>query len=155
MRNSSLLMLFFMAATVMSSKVASAQQIDHGKQVYENICSACHQPDGKGLIGVAPPLTDSLGSYLKSEAGQNYLMSVLLIGLNGKIAISGGESFNGVMPPQGHLNNQDLADVATYVAVKLNGKENLAFNPNDFQNARSAKINHKQLREVRRKLINE
>lgn len=140
---------------VMAPDVAFAQNADLGKQVYESVCTVCHQPDGKGLVGVAPPIADALGPYLKSETGQNYLMSVLVIGLNGKITINGGESFNGVMPPHGHLSDQELADVATYIAVKLNGKANHAFSTADFQNARNSKTTHKQLREIRRKLIND
>lgn len=142
-------------SALIATNVAFAQQVDRGKQVYENVCSACHQPDGKGLVGVAPPLENVLNPFLKSESGKNYLMSVLTIGLNGKITLNSGEIFNGVMPPHGHLDNQQLADVATFVAVKLNGQANQTFNGTDFQDVRNSKITHKQLREIRQKLLNE
>lgn len=155
MRLNFLSLSFAVFFAVMGQGVAFAQNTDLGKQVYERVCTACHQPDGKGLVGVAPPIADALGPYLKSEAGQNYLMTVLVIGLNGKITINNGELFNGVMPPHGHLSNQELADVATYIAVKLNGKPNHAFNEAEFQNVRSSKTTHKQLREIRQKLLND
>ena len=39
---------------------AEQQRFEAGREVYRNICQACHQPDGRGLVRVAPPLVGSM-----------------------------------------------------------------------------------------------
>ena len=42
------------------------QRFNAGQEVYRNICQACHQPDGRGMDKIAPPL---LGSPFALGAG--------------------------------------------------------------------------------------
>ena len=46
-------------------KGASPQQMAAGQKVYQTLCIACHQPDGKGLPGAFPPLAAS--DYLLAD----------------------------------------------------------------------------------------
>ena len=81
-----------------------------GEGVYNANCAACHQPTGQGLAGAFPPLAGS--DYLKGDRKQ--VMSAAMFGLSGPITVNGVE-YNGVMPPLGHLADEDLAAALTYV----------------------------------------
>ena len=84
-----------------------------GKAVYAKTCVACHQPDGKGLPGVFPPLAGS--DWL--EADPSLLSKVILRGLQGPITI-GGAPFTGPMPMAplaDTLKDEEIADVINFV----------------------------------------
>ncbi|RFP17747.1 nitrite reductase, copper-containing [Duganella sp. BJB488] len=90
-----------------------AQQL-RGKAVYDSNCSACHQPDGKGVAGVFPPLANS--DFFQQRPYE--MAHIVLNGRNGEIVVN-GEHYNGVMPPQ-DLSDDDIAAVINYVGVELN-----------------------------------
>lgn len=48
----------------LSSDSVRAQR---GKDLFPQACAACHGPDGKGMLGVAPNLTDKVWLYSSSE----------------------------------------------------------------------------------------
>lgn len=81
-----------------------------GEAVFLANCAACHQPTGLGLAGAFPPLAGS--DFLKGD--RKAVMSAALFGLSGPVTVNGVE-YNGVMPSMGHLPNDDLAAVLTYV----------------------------------------
>ena len=91
------------------------------KGIFVSNCAVCHQPDGKGAPGVYPPLADSVGRYVALKDGRTYLIDVVTFGMGGKIE-SGGDSFEGDMPPWPQLSDQDVAGVLTYVLTGLNPK---------------------------------
>ncbi|MPZ18939.1 MAG: c-type cytochrome [Luteitalea sp.] len=72
-----------------------------GREVYENLCVACHQTDGRGLPNVAPTLVGS--RWAVGEPGH-----AIRIVLNGK---EGQE----MMPPLESLSNEQIAAALTYV----------------------------------------
>jgi glucose/arabinose dehydrogenase/mono/diheme cytochrome c family protein len=85
-----------------------------GKQIYESLCLNCHQPDGKGLPGVYPPLTPN--EWVGAE-DVSVLIRVLLHGLTGPISVNGKEFRTTTpipMPPMG-LDDQQTADILTYI----------------------------------------
>jgi mono/diheme cytochrome c family protein len=90
-----------------------------GSQVFASNCIVCHQPDGKGVPGIYPPLADTIGSYVKLKAGRVYLAHVPSFGLAGKVDSHGG-SFDGNMPPLTQLSDDDMAAVINYVLAKFN-----------------------------------
>ncbi|MEN3337373.1 MAG: hypothetical protein V7647_1049 [Acidobacteriota bacterium] len=76
---------------------------DAGREVYRNICQACHQPDGRGLDKVAPSLVGSALALGPPEVPARIL-------LNGK------EGRVGLMPSIGSaLTDEQIAGVLTYV----------------------------------------
>lgn len=86
-------------------------QIEKGKQIYMGLCFACHQPDGKGLPGVFPPLAGS--DFLAAD--HNRAIRVVLKGLSGPVTVN-GQTINSAMPPQeAVLTDSQIADVLTYV----------------------------------------
>ena len=86
-------------------------QVEKGKQVYMGLCFACHQPDGKGLPGIFPPLAGS--DFL--QADRERAIRVILKGISGPVTVN-GKTINSTMPPQeAVLGDQQIADVLTYV----------------------------------------
>jgi mono/diheme cytochrome c family protein/glucose/arabinose dehydrogenase len=74
-----------------------------GREVYRNICQACHQPDGRGQERVAPSLVDSALALAPPEIP----VRILLHGKEGSI---------GLMPPLGQaFNDEQIAAVLTYI----------------------------------------
>jgi mono/diheme cytochrome c family protein/glucose/arabinose dehydrogenase len=82
-----------------------------GKQTYTMICAACHQPNGQGMDGLAPPLVDSEWAIGKPEI----LPRIVMHGLTGPIKVN-GTSWSLEMPPLGAaLTDEQVAGVATYI----------------------------------------
>jgi mono/diheme cytochrome c family protein len=76
---------------------------DQGKEVYRNICQACHQPDGRGQERVAPSLVGS--SLALAEPG-----------IPARILLNGKEGPIGLMPAIGTvLSDDQIAGVLTYI----------------------------------------
>src|SRR5204862_3203360 len=79
------------------------QRFEMGREVYRNICQACHQPDGRGLARVAPPLVGSVLALAPAE-------------VTARIVLNGKEGSVGLMPPIGAtLTDDQIASVLTYV----------------------------------------
>jgi mono/diheme cytochrome c family protein len=102
-----------------TATVASAQSSD-GASVFVQTCGACHQADGGGIPGYAPPLKGSHWQKLLVE--RSYLPRVIAFGLTGRIKV-GDSVFNGGMPAQAQLTDEQVAAVANYVAAVLNAPQ--------------------------------
>ena len=87
-----------------------AKSIANGKIVYTNNCMNCHMEDGKGLSGAFPPIAKS--DYLKRPSKD--LIAVILKGQSGEIKVN-GVVYNGMMPAQDYLSDQEIADVLNYI----------------------------------------
>ena len=86
-------------------------QAEKGKQVYMGLCFACHQPDGKGLPNVFPPLAGS--DFLLAD--RERAVRIVLKGLTGPLTVN-GKKFDSAMPPQeAALTDAQIADVLTYI----------------------------------------
>ncbi len=86
-------------------------QMEKGKQVYMQTCFACHLPTGEGMASVFPPLAKA--DFLMAD--RERAIRIVLKGLSGPVTVN-GQQYNGVMPPLNEvLNNQQVADVLTYV----------------------------------------
>lgn len=82
-----------------------------GAKVFTNTCASCHQPNGKGIPGVYPPL----GGSAFVQADPAIPVRIVLHGFKGEI-IRNGTNYNGVMTPfHSALSDQEIADVLTYV----------------------------------------
>ena len=92
-----------------ASAASPAEQIKAGKAVYDTVCLACHQADGKGLPGAFPPLAGS--DYLLG--GKERAVGVVLRGLQGEIVVN-GVKYNSVMPAMTQLSDKEIADVVTF-----------------------------------------
>jgi nitrite reductase (NO-forming) len=98
------------AASAKSGELTLQEQVKAGEALFAGTCSTCHQPDGKGLEGVFPPLANS--DYIK--ANPKALASVILHGLQGPVTVNGKE-YNSIMPPMTQLTDDEVANISTYV----------------------------------------
>ena len=83
---------------------------DNGKQTFAGLCAACHQPTGKGLDGLAPPLADS--EWVNGDPER--IVKVVMHGLRGPIKVK-GLSYSYDMPAAGFLSDEQIAGVLTYI----------------------------------------
>ena len=51
----------------LSGLASDSIRAQRGKELFAAACSACHGPDGKGMVGVAPNLADKIWLYSSSE----------------------------------------------------------------------------------------
>lgn len=86
------------------------RRFDAGKQVFAGLCAACHQPTGKGLEGLAPPLAGS--EWVTGDPDR--LARIVLHGLRGPVSVK-GVTYNYDMPSAGFLTDEQVADVLTYL----------------------------------------
>jgi len=140
------------AGMALSQGAAAQGSVAAGQASYDKTCVACHQPGGKGMAGLAPALAGTLAPLMGQEDGRRYVAGVLVHGLSGRI-VSQGMTFVGAMPPQAALSDAELAEVANYLARSLNGAKDDVFKAEDFARERSAKTSHKDLRELRQRLL--
>lgn len=81
-----------------------------GEVIYRQICASCHQPTGKGIPGVYPPLA---GSQLL-QGDPTVPIRIVLHGFQGRIERQ-GKVYNGAMAAWGSvLSDADIAAVLTY-----------------------------------------
>jgi nitrite reductase (NO-forming)/hydroxylamine reductase len=85
-------------------------QIGAGETTFKAACIPCHQPDGKGLPGVFPPLAGS--DFL--QADKKRAIGIVLHGLTGKVTVL-GKTFDSAMPPMTQLSDAEIANVLTFV----------------------------------------
>ena len=97
-------------ANAASGTLTLQDQINAGKSLFNGTCSVCHQANGAGLAGVFPPLAKS--DYLNEDPKR--AAAVVMHGLSGKVNVNGQE-YNSVMPPMNQLNDDEVANILTYV----------------------------------------
>lgn len=93
-----------------SGTLTRQQQIDAGSVLFKGTCSACHQDAGQGLPGVFPPLAKS--DFLMRDARR--AIEIALNGLTGPVTVN-GSTYNSVMPPMSQLNDDEIANILTFV----------------------------------------
>jgi nitrite reductase (NO-forming) len=86
------------------------QQIAAGKALFQGTCSTCHQPDGKGIEGVFPPLAGS--DFLMADKARS--IGIVVNGLSGPVTVN-GKDYASVMPPMSQLNDDEVANILTFV----------------------------------------
>lgn len=103
--------------TVVNSNTTAAPSIVNGKLVYTKYCMVCHQQDGGGVMGLNPPLSKT--EYVLGD--QKRLINIILKGFNKEIEID-GDTYANPMPGLGHLTDQQVADVLSFVRNNFGNK---------------------------------
>jgi mono/diheme cytochrome c family protein len=88
-----------------------------GSMLYTKYCMTCHQADGKGVRGMFPPLAGNA----KITGPSSDLIKIVLFGLQGPITVNERE-YNQPMPPQGYLNDTQIADILNYIRNSWDNK---------------------------------
>ncbi len=114
-------------------RLTAKDQIAAGRELFAGTCSVCHQANGAGLPGVFPPLAKS--DFFAKDAKR--AIDVVLHGLSGKVTVNGKE-YDSVMPPMNQLNDDEVANILTYV---LNSWDNPggSVSADEVKKARAAK----------------
>ena len=107
------------AAAASAFVAADAETLKRGAAVYARTCIACHQPTGKGL----PPVFPSIAGTPIVVGNPELPIKFILHGLMGPITVD-GITFNSMMPPVPGVNDQDIADVLTYVRQSFGNQAN-------------------------------
>lgn len=81
-----------------------------GGPLYKTYCMGCHQAEGQGIPGTFPPLAKS--DYVAGDTAR--VIGLVLNGFNGPLQVN-GETYHGTMPPMGHLKDEEIADILSYV----------------------------------------
>ena len=88
---------------------SKVERIELGRRLFSSICSACHQPTGRGLPNVFPPLAGS--DFLNADKSR--AIKTVINGRQGEIVVN-GLKFNNSMP-KFPLSDDDVADALTFV----------------------------------------
>lgn len=87
-----------------------------GRDIYHKTCELCHQINGMGQEGKAPPLVGS--EWVLAPHGDR-IARIVLNGLTGPVTVKGQE-WNLTMPPwRDNYNDEQIAAVLTYVRSSL------------------------------------
>ena len=92
---------------------APAVIVPPGKIIYDTLCLNCHQPEGRGLPGLYPPIANS--DWVAGPPDR--LIKLLLHGLTGPIKVNNSPFVQTTplpMPPMG-LDDQQLTDLVHYL----------------------------------------
>ncbi len=89
---------------------AEQARFEMGRVLFTAVCSACHQPHGLGMEGLAPPLVDSewvLGPVAR-------LGRIVLNGVRGPLKVNGA-LYSLDMPAMGVFDDEQVASILTYI----------------------------------------
>lgn len=81
-----------------------------GQELYVATCGACHQPNGNGQEGLAPPLAGSEWAV----GPEQRMVRIALNGVRGPLTVK-GQKFDMDMPPLGVLDDEQIANILTYI----------------------------------------
>jgi nitrite reductase (NO-forming) len=93
------------------------QQIQAGGVLFKGTCSTCHQENAQGIPNVFPPLAKS--DFLLADPKR--AMGIVVNGLTGPVTVN-GTTYNSVMPPMSQLNDDEIANILTYVLNSFGNK---------------------------------
>lgn len=107
-----------------------SSQIEAGKSLFNGTCSTCHQADGKGVESVFPPLANS--DFMMADKRRS--IEIVLNGKSGPVTVN-GKDYNSVMPALSQLNDDEIANILTFVRNSFGNKGD-AVTPEEVSEAR-------------------
>lgn len=134
-------------ALSLAAGACAAQGAPPGQAIYAANCVPCHQTDGEGAPGIAPPLAGILAGRAKHEVGREFLAQILVSGMTGTL-VSKGQRYVGSMPSFAGIPDADLAAVLNYVLAAFNGNAP-PLAAADFTAARSRERTPAEVRKLR------
>lgn len=124
---------------------ASVSFAADGEQLYQQMCAACHQPDGSGVPTLAPPLLGPLWSKLGIRSPK-YIAHTMISGMAGQNI--DGETYYAAMPSWASLGDTEIAAIGNYVLESMNGSAH-RLTPEMVANWRGHPIEGAALKELR------
>ena len=114
------LILLLFPLFLFSQKDSLSISIENGRILYDDFCIRCHLPNGKGQIGIIPPLAKSDFLY---EHMEESIKALKFGGIDGEIIVN-GVKYNSRMEKMG-LFNDEIADVMNYILNSWGNKSDL------------------------------
>ncbi len=114
------LILLLFPLFAFSQKDSLSISIENGRILYDDFCIRCHLPNGKGQIGIIPPLAKSDFLYKHMEES---IKALKFGGIDGEIIVN-GVKYNSRMEKMG-LYNDEIADVMNYILNSWGNKSDL------------------------------
>jgi mono/diheme cytochrome c family protein len=99
-----------------TSKTATVAIKQPGQLTFEQNCLSCHQANGSGVPNLNPPLRGT--EWVVGD--KTRLINVLLKGLQGQEIE--GEMYDNAMPAHDFLDDNQIADVLTYIRSNFGNK---------------------------------
>ncbi|BAW02552.1 cytochrome c class I [Thermus thermophilus] len=125
-----------------------------GAKLYAQ-CAGCHQANGQGIPGAFPPLAGHVAEILSKQGGREYLIKVLLWGLQGQIEVK-GVKYNGNMSAFNGLKDEEIAAVLNHIATAWGDDKKVKgfkpFTAEEVKKLRAQKLTPQQVLEERKKL---
>ena len=93
---------------------AQTAQLKHGKEIYQELCFACHGDNGKGMMitGTKQRMAPSLYQSQTVTGHPDGLINVILHGLTGPID---GKTYEALMVPMGNNEDKWVADISSFI----------------------------------------
>ena len=114
------LILLLFPLFLFSQKDSLSISIENGRILYDDFCIRCHLANGKGQIGIIPPLAKSDFLY---EHMEESIKALKFGGIDGEIIVN-GVKYNSRMEKMG-LYNDEIADVMNYILNSWGNKSDL------------------------------
>ncbi len=139
----------------------NTQQVN-GEDLYRN-CSGCHQSNGMGIPGFYPPHVKHVPDLFKVTGGRQYVVHVVLNGLNGVICVN-GKTFGKTVPMPGWsktLNDDQIASVLNYISFSIGKNKKYLpkgfepFTASEISKERNNQMTPEQVHNERNKLFGE
>jgi mono/diheme cytochrome c family protein/glucose/arabinose dehydrogenase len=117
---------------------AQKEILQHGQQIYMELCFACHGVDGKGTpidgkdATLAPPLAGSATVL----GHRDVVLNAVICGVSGPVA---GKTYDAPMVPMGANNDEWLAAVVSYIRTGFGNTASIV-NPQDVARVRTANL---------------
>jgi mono/diheme cytochrome c family protein len=105
-----------------------------GRDIYHKTCELCHQINGLGQDGKAPPLVGS--EWVLAPHGDR-IARIVLNGLNGPITVKGKEWSLAMPPWRDNYTDEQIAAVLTFVRSSLGDNKASAIDPAMVKAARA------------------
>ncbi len=122
-----------------------------GAAVYASRCASCHGAQGAGIAGAFPPLAGHAADLAALEGGPDYLINVLLYGLQGAIRVD-GTNYAGLMPAWANLADDQIAAVLDFI-VDLGGDVDVAFTAEAVAERRGAGLSAADVHALREQVV--
>ena len=128
-----------------------------GARVFDASCSVCHQQNGQGIAGAFPPLAGHVAETFAQRNGRDYLVRLVLFGLEGAIVVK-GNTFDSAMPPWAQLGDDEIAAALDHVLTawgndKLLPRDFAPILPADVAAARAQRLTAAEVHALRQQII--
>jgi mono/diheme cytochrome c family protein len=128
-----------------------------GARVFDASCSVCHQQNGQGIAGAFPPLAGHVAETFAQRNGREYLVRLVLFGLEGAIVVK-GNTFDSAMPPWAQLGDDEIAAALDHILTawgndKLLPRDFAPILPADVAAARVQRLTAAEVHALRQQII--